>query len=65
MKTYEIIYEVVKQYRVEVEAETEALAREKWEQGQFNQEDIEDMQDVAPYDNYNNNKNIVDVNQIN
>jgi len=64
-KKYEIIYEVVKQYRVEIQADTEALAKQKWENGEFRTEDVEDMEDIAPYEQWNDNKNIVEINQLN
>ena len=64
MKKYEIIYEVVEQYRVEVEAENEALAREGFENGDFDDDTTEKMEDVAPYEDWNYNKTIVDINQI-
>ena len=61
---YEVIYEIVKQYRVGIEAETEALAREKYENGEFNSEDIESVEDLAPYENWNDSKNIIEINKL-
>jgi hypothetical protein len=49
---YEIIHEVVEQYRVEVEAENEALAREGFENGNFDDNLIEKMSDIAPYEDW-------------
>mgnify|MGYP001006572238 CR=1 FL=1 len=65
MKKYEIIYEVVKQYKVEIEAENEALAKEMFEVGKFNDDTIQEMEDIAPHEDWNSNKNIVDISQLN
>lgn len=63
MKKYQIVYEVVKQYLVEIEAESEREAREKLDEGKYDVESVQDMEDIAPYEDWDN-KNIVDVQEV-
>ena len=49
-KQFVVIYEVVKQYRVIIEAETKQEAQEKFKKGEFDPLTKIDMEYLSPYD---------------
>jgi len=49
-KQFVVIYEVVKQYRVIIEADTKEQAREKFEKGEYDPANKIDMEYLSPYD---------------